>query len=212
MGESGNRPSNGDSSSRACDLNVADVGCSCSGAICYGTSLRRRRWLCKDRNIIRAVYGDGGLKGEWVARDDRKVIAAIVLQDKTCTQQADDGTSDGKGSRGTGDLDVGNIGCGCAREVGHRAGLRRGGRRGRNRNIITLSANDCRFERERAVSCDRKIVDGVVLYDEPSAASGQAGDHPADSEGARAGAGAGAGIRARARPPQVAAHEKRRCH
>src|ERR1700674_1026981 len=85
FGESGNRSADGDSSGGACDLNIADIGCGCASPVCYSASLRRRRWLRADRNVIGAVDGDGGLKCEWIACGDRKVIAAIVLQDKTDT-------------------------------------------------------------------------------------------------------------------------------
>ncbi len=210
FGESSNRPTDGDSSSRAGDLNVADIGVGGASSVGNRASLRRRRWLGTDCYKIGASDGNGGLKGERVARGDRKVIAAIVLQDKTGPEQADDVTSDGKGPRGTRNLNVGDIGGGCAASAGHRASLWRVGRRRGNGNIIPFAVNDGRFEGECAVSTDREIIAGVVLKDQPSAATGQAGDHPADTEWART--RAGAGTRARGRLSQVAAHEKRRSH
>src|SRR6266403_2056919 len=101
---------------------------------------------------------------------------------------------------------VGDVGGGCAASAGHRASLWRVGRRRGNGNIIPFAVNDGRFEGECAVSTDREIIAGVVLKDQPGAATGQAGDHPADTEWART--RAGAGTRARGRLSQVAAHEK----
>src|SRR6266403_448283 len=51
FGESSNRPTDGDSSSRAGDLNVADIGVGGASSVGNRASLRRRRWrgLCRFR-------------------------------------------------------------------------------------------------------------------------------------------------------------------
>ncbi len=93
--ESGNRAADGEGSSRACNLDVADVRCGRATAISYGASLRGTVWLDIHGDEIRAANGDRRLKREGTAGGDRKVIAAIVLQNKPGASQTDDVPSDG---------------------------------------------------------------------------------------------------------------------
>ena len=130
--ESGNRAADGEGSSRACNLDVADVRCGRAAAIGYGASLRGTGWLDIHGDEIRAANGDRRLKSEGAAGGNRKVIGAIVLQNKPGAKQTDDVATDGSSPGGTCDLDASNVGSGCAAAVGYRAGLGRSGRRRRN--------------------------------------------------------------------------------
>jgi hypothetical protein len=95
-------------------LDVADVRRGRATAIGYGASLCRAGGLDINGDEIVAPNGDRRLKSEGAAGGNRKVIGAIVLQNKPGAKQTDDVATDGSSPGGTCDLDASNVGSGCA--------------------------------------------------------------------------------------------------